>query len=126
MKPTIAVLCLVLLAACGGAAPRDRYVEAVKARASGDNRAYYDAMVELAHEAPDTRVGRKARANLNTGMFGSLYWLAILGGGLAGYLDSDGVGETLIKGDSEAAPEHEVDEVAGRSPTVSQAALQAP
>lgn len=101
MKHAIACLCLLSLVACGGATPRDRYVEAVKARAEGDNKAYYDAMVELAHEAPDTRVGRRARANLNTGMLGSFYWLAVLGS-LVGYLEADAVADTLIKGDAEA------------------------
>lgn len=105
MKQTLVVTCLLSLAACAGAPPRDRYVEAVKARAAGDNKAYYDTMVELAHDAPDTRVGRKARANLNSGMFGSLYWFAILAAGLAGYMDHE-VGsavETLTDGDEPAS-----------------------
>lgn len=72
----IATLAIVsLIAACGGdkqtkvsAAPRpqesEAYYKALDARYNGDSRAYYDGLLELAHDDPDSRAGRKARAIL--------------------------------------------------------------
>jgi type IV pilus assembly protein PilA len=49
------------------AAPTERYVAAVEKRVSGDSRGYYDEMLALAHEEPDSRAGRRARATLQGG-----------------------------------------------------------
>jgi type IV pilus assembly protein PilA len=63
----LATLCVVA-AACGpkpsGRSPRDRYQAAVDARLGGDAAGYYRELVALAHDSPDTREGRRARATL--------------------------------------------------------------
>jgi type IV pilus assembly protein PilA len=58
---------LVLLSLCscaGSASPRERYVNALNQRLEGNSKAYYDELIALAHDEPDTRAGRRARATL--------------------------------------------------------------
>jgi hypothetical protein len=62
----------MLLAAATGCAgsealtPEQRYVEALKHKVDGDARGYHDALIALAHEAPDSRGGRRARATVQS------------------------------------------------------------
>ncbi len=72
--------CLVLLL-CAAAActvnprtARERYVEAYRYKAAGNAKHYRTALVALAHEAPETRAGRRALATIEGGNA-----LAILG-----------------------------------------------
>lgn len=44
--------------------PEQRYRQAVQRKLAGDAQAYYDALFELAAEAPHSRAGRRARATL--------------------------------------------------------------
>jgi len=79
---------LPLVLALGGCAaappprpdPRDRYYAAVGRWLAGDARGCEDGLIALAHEAPDTRAGRRARATLRGG---DLYATAYVGGILA-------------------------------------------
>jgi Tfp pilus assembly protein PilE len=88
MKRLCPIVIAALAAACGDktsgtvtAPPRPaeskQYYEALDARYSGDSRAYYDALLELAHDDPDSRAGRKARAILQAD--DGLLMLAALG-----------------------------------------------
>ena len=88
MKRLLSIAFTASIAACGGknvgtatTAPRpaesNRYYEALDARYSGDSRAYYDALLDLAHDEPDSRAGRKARAILQAD--DGLLMLAALG-----------------------------------------------
>ncbi len=64
------LLVVTLLAGCGHAgsrSPRDRYRAAVDAKLAGDGAAYWRELVALAHDVPDTREGRRARATLTSG-----------------------------------------------------------
>ena len=51
-------------AACATVPPREIYIEAVQARASGDQKGDYDKLLYLASEYPETRAGRRARSSL--------------------------------------------------------------
>ncbi len=75
MKRLSTIVLTVLVAACGSkksgtvaapprAAESEQYYKALDARYNGDSRAYYDGLLELAHDDPDSRAGRKARAIL--------------------------------------------------------------
>jgi type IV pilus assembly protein PilA len=70
---------LLALAACGPK-PEEQYIMAVDARMNGDAQAYYDSLLELAHDEPDTRAGRRARATLSSS---GLYTQAAVVGVLA-------------------------------------------
>ncbi len=85
---SIIAIASLLVTACGGdkqdkvaAAPRssesEAYYKALDARYNGDSRAYYDGLLELAHDDPDSRAGRKARAILQAD--DGLLMLAALG-----------------------------------------------
>ncbi len=57
--------------------PKQRYYDALDKRLSGDAKGYYDGIIALAHDAPDSRAGRRARAMLQGA---DLYTLAAVGG----------------------------------------------
>ena len=63
-------LTLLLLAAttlaCAGKSPKERYIDALNQRMAGDSKAYFDGMLALAHDEPDSRAGRRARAHRMT------------------------------------------------------------
>lgn len=64
------LLSMSMLTACGGAAeltPKQRYVQALNQRLEGNSQGYQDTLIALAHEVPDTRTGRRARATLSSG-----------------------------------------------------------
>ncbi|HSI03437.1 MAG: hypothetical protein ACAI38_10605 [Myxococcota bacterium] len=88
MKRSLTIVITAMLAACGGKKPgaasspprpaeSKQYYEALDARYNGDSRAYYDGLLELAHDDPDSRAGRKARAILQAD--DGLLMLAVLG-----------------------------------------------
>lgn len=78
------VIALSLTAACASSGPRRtptaRYYDAVDKRLEGDTKGYFDGLLALAHEAPNSRAGRRARAMLQGA---DLYTLAAIGGVLA-------------------------------------------
>jgi len=51
-------------AGCATVSPREIYIQAVVARTSGDQKGYYDKLLYLASEYPETRAGRRARSTL--------------------------------------------------------------
>lgn len=61
--------CTFLLAAsCATTTdPKARYVAALNHRMEGDSQRYFDTLISLAHEHPDSRYGRKARALITSG-----------------------------------------------------------
>ena len=68
----IALVGLLLTSACASAPPPDpyeRYLEALEHRMEGDSQAYFDTLIALAHESPNSRAGRRARAMLASGDF---------------------------------------------------------
>ncbi len=71
MRRIAPLLVATLLAGCGHAgssqSPSDRYRAAVDAKLAGDGAAYWRELVALAHDAPDSREGRRARATLTSG-----------------------------------------------------------
>ncbi len=68
MNKTALLLSAALLAACGPKLnPRDQYLRGVNQRLAGDAHAYTDTLIALAHEAPESRAGRRARATLQSG-----------------------------------------------------------
>ena len=84
-SPRVAALAtFVSAAACGHAGaplvtpPRERYLAAVDARLDGDSQRYYDDIVALAHDSPDSREGRRARATLGPGSLVDLGVAAVL------------------------------------------------
>ncbi len=77
---TLTALVSLTVAACGPK-PEERYIGAVDARYNGDAKAYYEELLLLAHEEPDSRAGRRARATLSSS---SLYTQAAILGALAG------------------------------------------
>ncbi len=65
MRPSFVLLLVLAAAACGPQGdPSDRYLRALNAKAQGDAETYFDELVALAHDAPDSRAGRRARAML--------------------------------------------------------------
>lgn len=56
-------LAAAMLGACAPA-PDVRYKAAVAQKFAGDAKGYYDGLIALAHEAPRSRAGRRARATL--------------------------------------------------------------
>lgn len=84
----ILVLFSALTGCASGSAPLDAakaralYVEAVDRRLGGDARGAQDLLIEVAHRAPDTRAGIKARAMLTSGdqLFGTMSTLGVLAG----------------------------------------------
>lgn len=67
-------------AAPAPSAETERYFKAVDARFDGDSRGYYDQLLELAHDEPDSRAGRKARAVLQAD---SALWMVASAGAIA-------------------------------------------
>ena len=68
-----ALICCALATACAGSGASDkppqlsakaRYVRALGHRYDGDSVAYYNELIALAHDEPDSRAGRRARATL--------------------------------------------------------------
>ena len=57
------VLILLLVAACMPT-PKERYLQAVNKKMNGNAQGYYEDLLALAHDAPDSRAGRRARATL--------------------------------------------------------------
>src|SRR5262245_37664482 len=87
-RPALATA--VAAAACAGPqqlAPKQRYVAALKRKHAGDAQGYFDDLLALAHDAPETRAGRRARAVVASGGLVSevAMWAAVasvvLGGG---------------------------------------------
>ena len=63
--PLLIVLAVFGAAACGSASsPRERYISALNYRLEGNSEAYYNALITLANDAPDSRAGRRARSML--------------------------------------------------------------
>lgn len=86
MKRSLILLLAIAVVSCGGQskeaqtaspAQTNTYLKGLDARFDGDTRAYYDGLLELAHDDPDSRAGRKARAVLQSD--GGLWILASLG-----------------------------------------------
>ncbi len=73
------VVLMGMLAACGPK-PEERYIRALNARADGDAAAYFDTLVALAADAPESRAGRRARAMLQGP---DMMTLAVVGGVLS-------------------------------------------
>ncbi|OGQ91800.1 MAG: hypothetical protein A2289_10100 [Deltaproteobacteria bacterium RIFOXYA12_FULL_58_15] len=68
MKTTLIILMALSTAACSSKiAPRDQYVKALNQRLEGNPTAYYDGMLKLAVEEPESRAGRRAKATLQGG-----------------------------------------------------------
>lgn len=57
------LLMMLPLIACAPT-PKERYIQAVNQKMSGDAQGYYEDLLALAHDAPDSRAGRRARATL--------------------------------------------------------------
>src|SRR5687767_12131561 len=89
------VLVASACAACASAplpTPKQRYIEAVNHKLAGDAERSTDTLLALAHDAKDTRAGRRARATLTGGGltgWASLATLATLAGS---FLQSEGSG----------------------------------
>jgi hypothetical protein len=78
MKNLTALLLAIAVVGCGGqgketkpagpaaSSQTNAYLKGLDARFDGDTRAYYDGLLELAHDDPDSRAGRKARAVLQS------------------------------------------------------------
>jgi type II secretory pathway pseudopilin PulG len=62
----------VVAAACGsssgGGIATERYYQAMEKKLAGDPRGYYEDLIDLAREEPDTRAGRRARAAIGGGI----------------------------------------------------------
>jgi len=76
--PALVLSTVLVASACTGAkqagpSPRDRYMTALEKRLNGDARGYFDDLLALAHEAPDSRAGRRARGMLQGGDFWTIY-----------------------------------------------------
>ena len=56
--------------------PTERYKQALAHRLEGNARAYYDGLIALAADSPDSRAGRRARAMLQSGDMMTLIALA--------------------------------------------------
>ncbi len=81
MKHLIACLSIIALAtACGGSrgSAEERYLDAIQMKLDGDQRGFYDELMRLAVEEPDTRAGRRARSAV-TGGNSLLYAAAAVG-----------------------------------------------
>lgn len=83
MKHLIACLSIAaLITACGTGASRgnaeQRYMDAIQLKLDGDQRGFYDEMMRLAVDEPDSRAGRRARAAVTGGM-GVMYAAAAAG-----------------------------------------------
>ncbi len=57
--------------------PKQRYVHALNHKLQGDAQAYQRELIALAHDTPDSRAGRRARASLTSGSL--LSTVAVLG-----------------------------------------------
>lgn len=62
-----ATLVLFLVASCGGGDANERYLDAIQKKLDGDQRGFYDDMMELAVDEPETRAGRRARTVVTGG-----------------------------------------------------------
>lgn len=82
------------LMGCAGKTPRKRYLEALDQRSAGDVAGFHETMLALAHEAPQSRAGRRARAYLRDS---PVTWLATAGA-LAAW------GWPILRDDLELAP----------------------
>ena len=85
MVKVVTTWCGIFLLVCmvtSCATPRERYIQALSKRMGGDSRAYYDGMLALAHDSPDTRAGRRARAVLQSS---DVWWSLASGGALAAF-----------------------------------------
>ncbi len=82
MKRRLLLLLVPVLLACGPK-PEERYLAAVNRRLEGDARGYQAELIALAHEAPDSRAGRRARVILQSG---DLFAQAGLMGAVSGIL----------------------------------------
>ncbi|MFC1609577.1 type IV pilin protein [Myxococcota bacterium] len=78
MKKTLLAMVALSLIGCGPKhTPRERYVNALNHKLDGNGQAYYDDLIALAHEQPDSRAGRRARATLQSG--GMMMNVAVIG-----------------------------------------------
>lgn len=88
MKKLVCLPIVFSLVACAGApvhrgavsdpgAATPRYHEAVQQRLAGDAQASFSSLIALAHDQPDTRAGRRARASLQGGPAGTS--IAVIG-----------------------------------------------
>jgi type IV pilus assembly protein PilA len=65
MTRILCIFAVAASAACGPkVTPRDRYVRALNYRLEGNAHAQTDELIALAHEEPQSRAGRRARATL--------------------------------------------------------------
>ncbi|HET6347301.1 MAG TPA: hypothetical protein VFH51_20380 [Myxococcota bacterium] len=68
MRYRLGILLLATLSACGhDDSPRARYRAAVAHKLHGDAPGYFQGLLEVAHTAPTSRAGRRARATLRGG-----------------------------------------------------------
>ena len=78
MKNLSLLVVVAILTACGPKlTPRERYVQALNHRLDGDAKAYTDGLIDVAHDVPDTRAGKRARATLQGG--GLMTGVAVVG-----------------------------------------------
>jgi type IV pilus assembly protein PilA len=78
MKRLALFTVVALLAGCGTKlTPRERYVQALNQRLEGNAKGYTDGLIAVAHEAPDSRAGKRARATLQGG--GLMTGVAVVG-----------------------------------------------
>ena len=75
---SLLIVAACTLAACGPKlAARERYVQALNHRLDGDPQTYFDEMIALAHDEPESRAGRRARATIQSG--GMMTQVAVIG-----------------------------------------------
>jgi type IV pilus assembly protein PilA len=78
MKKILLSLVALSLVACGPKlTARERYVQALNHRLDGNPHTYFDEMIALAHDEPDSRAGRRARATIQSG--GMMTQVAVIG-----------------------------------------------
>jgi len=78
MKKILLSLVALSLVACGPKlTARERYVQALNHRLDGNPQTYFDEMIALAHDEPDSRAGRRARATIQSG--GMMTQVAVVG-----------------------------------------------
>ncbi len=78
MNTTRLVLVALVLTACGSRlTPKERYVQALNHRLDGDPQACFDELLALAHDEPESRAGRRARATIQSG--GVMTQVAVVG-----------------------------------------------
>jgi type IV pilus assembly protein PilA len=78
MKKILFAALALSLVACGPKlTARERYVQALNHRLDGNPEAYFDEMLALAKDEPETRAGRRARATIQSG--GMMTQVAVVG-----------------------------------------------